>query len=165
MSKKTIWFDLENSPHVLIFRNIFQELKIRGIDLLITARDFAQTYDLLNFWNIDYYPIGMYAGKNKINKIFALLKRANRLKKFIEQNRFARIAVSHGSRSQVLAAQYLKLNSITLLDYEYTENFIFKYFSDYILVPVYIPNNRLISAGFNIKKIIKYNGFKEELFK
>ncbi len=51
-----------------------------------------------------------------------------------------------------------------MFDYEYTESKIFNLLSDYLLTPIFIPNERLKEAGFNLKKIIKYNGFKEEIY-
>ena len=42
-----IWIDLTNSPHVLVMRPVIEELRARGDEVLITARDFAQTLGLL----------------------------------------------------------------------------------------------------------------------
>ena len=41
-----VWVDLTNSPHVLVMRPIVRALEQRGAEVLITARDFAQTLDL-----------------------------------------------------------------------------------------------------------------------
>jgi predicted glycosyltransferase len=56
------------------------------------------------------------------------------------------------------------IKSVIMFDYEYTEHIIFNTFSSFLLCPKYIPDTRLKEAGFNLKKIIKYNGFKEELY-
>ena len=39
---KTIWFDLDNLPHVSLFRPVFEELEKRNVDYIVTARDFDQ---------------------------------------------------------------------------------------------------------------------------
>ena len=44
-SKKLIWIDFDNSPHVLFFDPIIIKLKEKGVETLITARDFAQVID------------------------------------------------------------------------------------------------------------------------
>jgi hypothetical protein len=163
MSKKNIWFDLDNSPHVPLFRPVFNELKNREIEFKITARNFAQTQDLLNFWNINYIAVGSHGGKNKLKKIFNLFHRAYQLKKALSKYQ-VNLAVSHGSRSQLITAKWMGIPSVIMLDYEYTESKIFNYLSTYLLIPKYIPAERLIKAGFNLKKIIRYNGFKEELY-
>jgi len=160
---KYIWFDLDNSPHVPLFRPVFNELQNRQVEFKITARNFAQTQDLLNFWNINYIAVGSHGGKNKLKKIFNLFHRAYQLKKALSKYQ-VNLAVSHGSRSQLITAKWMDIPSVIMLDYEYTESKIFNYLSTYLLIPKYIPDERLIKAGFNLKKIIRYNGFKEELY-
>lgn len=157
------WFDLDNTPHVPLFTPVFKELKKQKIDYIITARDFAQTKELLNLNNINHFLIGKHAGKNKINKIINLFFRAHQLSKTIK-NRKIDLAISHGSRTQLIAAKKNNIKSLLMLDYEYTESKIFNLLADKILVPIYIPDNRLKNAGFNLNKIIRYNGFKEELY-
>ncbi len=163
MSKKKIWFDLDNSPHVPLFRPIFTELEKRNVNHITTARNFAQTNDLLNFWKIKYISIGTHGGKNKIKKVFNLFHRAIQLRKVLNNFQVS-LAVSHGSRSQLITAKLMSIPSVLMLDYEYTEAKIFNYLSTYLLIPKYIPDKRLLDAGFNLKKIIRYNGFKEELY-
>lgn len=158
-----IWFDLDNSPHVPLFNPVFKELKNRNKGFYVTARDFAQTKELLNFFQIEYELVGKHAGKNKINKIINLLTRASALKKLVKYKAI-KLAVSHGSRTQLLAAKQLGIKSLLMLDYEYTESKIFNTLATKLLMPVYIPDKRLEEAGFNLKKIIRYNGFKEELY-
>ena len=158
-----IWFDLDNSPHVPLFRPVMQELINRNMKYLVTSREFAQTEELLKLWNIPHKLIGKHAGKNKINKVINLYSRSSQLLKYLrEVNNI--LAVSHGSRTQVIAAYRKGINSIVMLDYEYTENKIFNYFSSSLLMPIYIPEQRLLSAGFNLSKVIRYKGFKEELY-
>ena len=42
-----IWVDLTNSPHVLVMRPVIANLRERGHEVEVTARDFAQTLELL----------------------------------------------------------------------------------------------------------------------
>jgi predicted glycosyltransferase len=41
-----VWADLTNSPHVLVLRPVIRALERAGADVLVTARDFAQTLEL-----------------------------------------------------------------------------------------------------------------------
>jgi len=44
---KKIWVDLDNSPHVPLFRPIIEELRRRNYEVLVTARDAYQVRELL----------------------------------------------------------------------------------------------------------------------
>ena len=158
-----IWFDLDNSPHVPLFKPILKELDNNDIKYLVTSREFAQTEKLLQFWNIKHQMIGKHGGKNKVKKIVNLFFRSHQLKKFIKDRKIS-LGVSHGSRTRLITCKYLGIKSLLMLDYEYTESKIFNYLSSTLLIPKYIPDARLKAAGFNLKKIIRYNGFKEELY-
>ncbi|MBZ0201828.1 MAG: DUF354 domain-containing protein [Ignavibacteria bacterium] len=158
-----IWFDLDNSPHVPLFIPILNELKKRNEEFEVSARDFAQTLGLLELWNVQHTTIGTHGGKSKAGKVFNLLKRSQELKKFAAGNNFT-LAVSHGSRTQLVAAAGLKIPSLLMLDYEYTETRIFNRYANYLLIPKFIPDERLRSVGLDLKKVIRYNGFKEELY-
>ncbi len=158
-----IWIDLDNSPHVPLFAPIIRELNKRGIKTLVTARDFAQTEDLLDVYGINAYVIGFHGGKNTISKIINLFCRAIQLYKFVRKYP-VELAISHGSRTQLVATKFLGVPSILMIDYEYTETRLFNYLSTYIFIPKYIPDSRLVSVGIKLRKIIRYNGFKEELY-
>ncbi len=47
-----IWVDLDNSPHVPFFRPIIDELRARGYEVVITARDAYQVRELLQFYKV-----------------------------------------------------------------------------------------------------------------
>jgi len=158
-----IWFDLDNSPHIPVFRPIFKELTKRNEDYYVTARDFAQTKELLQLWAIDGKVVGKHGGKHRINKLINLLHRGLQLKLAL-RNKDISLAVSHGSRTQLITSFLSNINAVWLLDYEYTEVTLANKIATYILMPAYIPSERLQSAGFNMKKVIKYQGFKEELY-
>jgi predicted glycosyltransferase len=57
-----VWIDLTNSPHVLVMRPVIDVLRARGDDVLVTARDFAQTLGLLERFRIDHTAIGHHRG-------------------------------------------------------------------------------------------------------
>lgn len=158
-----IWFDLDNSPHVPLFRPIFNELSKRNLQYFITAREYAQTVDLLKLWNIEFELVGKHGGKSKFKKVTNLFHRAYQLGKCI-LGKDIKLAVSHGSRSQLVTAKTKGINSLVMMDYEYTERRIFNLLSTNLLIPKIIPDERLRLAGINLKKVIRYNGFKEELY-
>lgn len=157
------WFDLDNSPHVPLFRPIFAELQKRNTAYFITARDFAQTKDLLALWNIPHALLGKHGGKSKLCKIVNLFQRALALRRIVH-GKPINLAISHGSRTQLVAAKRLGIPAVLMLDYEYTEARIFNTLATYLLMPAYIPDRRLSQAGFNLQKVVRYTGFKEEIY-
>jgi len=161
--KELLWIDLDNAPHVPLFRPIFSELNRKNYEHIVTSRDFTQTTQLLKLWQIEHIPVGSHAGKNKIKKVLNLFQRASQLKRIIKSKN-VKTAISHGSRSQLLAAKQMAIKSILMLDYEFTETKIINCLSTHILIPSLIPDKRLSSAGINLNKVIRYNGFKEELY-
>ncbi len=160
---KKIWIDLDNSPHVPLFRPIIKELENRGHRVITTARDYAQTKKLLDYWNLDYKLIGEHGGKNRIKKLFNLFKRTSQLINYIN-NFNVDLALSHGSRTQLTASKLLRIPSLVMMDYEHTEHFIFNNLSNWLLWPIYVPDSRLQDSGIKTEKVLRYKGFKEELY-
>ena len=158
-----LWFDLDNSPHVPLFRPVLAELKRREVPCHVTARDFAQTRDLLALWNIPHTLIGKHAGASTVKKLVNLVARSTQLMRHIRPLH-PKLCISHGSRTQVLAAWRMRVPSVVMLDYEYTEARIFNTLSTRMLMPSMIPSDRLKGAGFNLRKVVRYDAFKEELY-
>ncbi len=158
-----IWIDLDHTPHVPLFRPVIEEMHRRGIETIVTARDFVQTIALLKMWGIPHEQIGRHGGKNKICKVLNLFERSGQLIARLRKENID-LAVSHGSRTQALAARLMRIPSVIMTDYEYTEIRIVNALATYILVPRYIPSERLENCGFNMAKLKKYPGFKEELY-
>jgi len=165
--KKAIWIDLDNSPHVPLFAPLVKFYRDSGVTVVLTARNHAQTIELLENAGFSgtFEVIGKHYGKNKFNKIRGLLVRAKQLASYIKTRRTnIKVAVSHGSRSMVLAARWLKIPVLTMYDYEFTETAIFNRFSDKVLIPDQIPDQTLDEIKLSVAKRIKYQGLKEELY-
>jgi predicted glycosyltransferase len=164
--KKAIWIDVDNSPHVPLFAPLIKSYRAAGVEVILTARNHAQTIELLENAGFGgtFEIIGKHYGKNKFNKIRGLLVRARQLVSYIKNHKNIKVAVSHGSRSMVLAARWLKIPVLTMYDYEFTETAIFNGFSDKVLVPDQIPDKTLDEINLSVSKRVKYQGLKEELY-
>jgi uncharacterized protein len=168
--KKAVWIDVDNSPHVPLFAPLIKFYRDSGVTVVLTARDHAQTIDLLENAGFSgtFEIIGKHYGKNKFNKIRGLLIRAKQListiKKIQKSGTEIKVAVSHGSRSMVLAARWLKIPVLTMYDYEFTETAIFNRLSDKVLIPGKIPDATLDAINLPTEKRVKYQGLKEELY-
>lgn len=168
--KKAVWIDVDNSPHVPLFAPIISDYRGRGIEVILTARNHAQTIELLEKANFGgtFQVVGRHYGKSKINKIAGLLVRAKQLISYIKIRQQTglkiKVAVSHGSRSIILAARWLNVPIVTMYDYEFTETTIFNRFSDEVLIPDQIPDAVLDEINLPSAKRVKYSGYKEELY-
>src|SRR5712692_10525396 len=99
-NKKIVWIDLDNSPHVPFFLPIIGELKSRGIELVLTARDAYQVGDLIEYFNLSCKVIGRHYGKNRLLKVVGNCLRAAELLP-IAVAQHLDLAIAHGSRAQV----------------------------------------------------------------
>jgi hypothetical protein len=155
--KKKIWIDLDNSPHVPFFKPILEDLHKRGYDTLLTARDCFQVCGLADLMHLQYKKIGRHYGKNKLLKVAGLLIRSFQLMSTV-LNEKPDIAVSHGSRSQVLIASLLNIPTVVIADYEYTQT-VAK--PTYVIVPEMISDSSV--KGYS-SAFFKYPGIKEDVY-
>ena len=158
-----LWIDLDNSPHVPLFAPIIGHLRERGWKIAITARDFAQTLDLVEQYRLDAMPVGAHAGRSKLKKVMNLPVRGIQLLAAVRDFR-PEIALSHGSRTQAIASRMLGIPQIVMFDYEWTEMHILKRFATHLVCPRAITGERLQEAGIPLGKVAWYSGFKEEIY-
>jgi predicted glycosyltransferase len=158
-----LWIDIDNAPHVLVLHPLIRELEARGHRTEITARDFGQTFSLLELHGLKYQAIGRHAGSNKLKKGIELLRRSFALLRYARSHHFG-LALCHGSRGLVLPTQLLGIPLVVLLDYEYTFNYPFRQWACRILMPEVIPDEELKQLGFDLSRLVKYPGLKEELY-
>ena len=60
--------DINHPAHVHFFRNLIQELRHNGINVVITASDKDIAFDLLSLYNLPYINLGSY-GRNLLIKL------------------------------------------------------------------------------------------------
>src|SRR5579859_4557897 len=162
--KPLIWIDLDHSPHVLFFAPIIRELEKAGAPVLITVRDYAQTAELAVQHGLKATVIGKHSGSaSSVRKLTNLYSRAWQLRAFA-QDKGIDLAISHGSRTMVLAAKSLGIPVITCYDYEHISSRFFHWFSEKICVPQVIPAEFWKQQGVDTAQLIQYSGLKEELY-
>lgn len=157
--KKTIWIDLDNSPHVPFFAPIIDEISRRGYRVILTARDSYQVCELLRLHNISCRVIGSHWGKSRILKVIGTCARALQLLPLILKEK-PDLAVSHGSRAQFLTSVALGIPNVAILDYEFTAGFG-PMNPDWIIMPDLIPD---AASGIDSNRITKYPGLKEDVY-
>ncbi|WP_243373450.1 DUF354 domain-containing protein [Geotalea sp. SG265] len=157
-TRKKIWIDLDNSPHVPFFRPIIKELERKGYGVVVTARDCFQVCGLADLLKVPYRRIGRHYGKNKLIKVLGLAVRAIQLGPTAIREK-PHLALSHGSRSQLLVANMLGIPSALIFDYEHAKRLPFVH-PDAVIVPEVIPEHSLRKHSY----VGKYPGIKEDVY-
>jgi predicted glycosyltransferase len=154
-----IWIDLDNSPHVPFFAPIIAELRDRGYQVLLTGRDCSQTRELIGLFGLECRIIGRHVGKNRLLKLAGLLARASQLAPTAIRERPI-LAVSHGSRSQLLAASALRIPAMFIGDYEFSTTSAGVH-PRWFVCPEVIPASSVTTNG---TQVLKYPGIKEDVY-
>ena len=157
VKKKKIWIDLDNSPHVPFFKPIIDMLLANGHEVILTARDCFQVCGLADLMGMKYERIGHHYGKSIPMKVLGLVVRSLQLLPTVLREK-PDIAVSHGSRSQVLTSRLCNVPTVVIGDYEYTQTVVKPTF---IIVPEMIPDESV--KGYQ-KSFYKYKGIKEDVY-
>jgi predicted glycosyltransferase len=160
-----VWVDLTNSPHVLVLRPVIRALERRGADVLVTARDFAQTLELCERHGIAAEPIGRHRGGRLAAKGLGLLSRSAALTRWARGRRID-VALGHGSNDVTVAAALLRIPSATAFDYEWAkvQHTVNCRLARAVVVPEAIPPERLRPYGATPAKLHRYPGLKEEYY-
>lgn len=153
---KKIWIDLDNSPHVPFFVPIIEELERRGYSVIITARDCFQVCELANLYAVPYKAIGRHYGKSTFMKLAGLGTRTLQLMPTALSEK-PDVALSHGSRSQLLLSAMLRIPSIVICDYEFVRGLRG-------VRPACMIFPEVISVETGKIRTLKYPGIKEDVY-
>jgi predicted glycosyltransferase len=159
-----VWFDLTNSPHVLVLRPLIEALQADGAEVAVTARDFAQTVALCERFGIDCEVIGRHRGARLGAKAIGLADRSLALARFARGRGFD-LAIGHGSNDVTVAAFALRIPRSTMFDYEWAtvQHTVNCRLGNAVVVPDAIPPERLDRYGAR-GKLQRYAGLKEEYY-
>jgi predicted glycosyltransferase len=159
-----IWIDLANSPHVPFFRALANEFIRRDLEIVVTARVFAETVALAEAAGFAPEIIGGHGGGKLHGKAGNLIQRGLALARWA-RGRDIDLAVSHNSYSQILAARALSLPAVTLMDYEHQPaNHLAFRLASRVVVPSGFPEESLARMGASAGKVRRYHGIKEDVY-
>jgi hypothetical protein len=155
------WVDIDNAPHVQLFRPIISRLRELGAEVEVTSRNRTFVGDLLDAASIKHTVIGQGQPSGFGAKAAALASRTLALTRFAAGKRFD-VAVGHGSRALPPAARLSGVPNLTMFDYEHVSTWLFRRFCDRILVPraVVDGTSRPLPSG----PWRAFDGFKEEIY-
>jgi uncharacterized protein len=160
-----VWIDITAPAHVLVFRPLIGILRERGAEVEVTAREYAQTVDLLELHGIEAEVIDRHGGRSAIGKLRTMVTRIAALRRWAKGRRFD-VALAHGSHHLTLVARARGIPSGTTFDYEFAtlQHQLGCRAANRVLVPEAIPPERLRRYGVKPPKLARYEGLKEEYY-
>jgi predicted glycosyltransferase len=153
------------SAHVLVFRPLIRLLRERGDEVEITARDYAQTLQLLELHELEATIVGRHGGRSRLGKARSLVSRLRALRRWARPREFD-VALAHGSHELTMSARRLGIPSATTHDYEFAtlQHHLGMRAATKVVVPESIPAERLARFGVRPPKLVRYAGLKEEYY-
>jgi hypothetical protein len=161
-----VWIDITAPAHVLVFRPLVDIMRGRGDEVGITARDYAQTVELLALHGLEPDEvIGRHAGRSRLQKARQMTHRLGALRKWARGRDFD-VALAHGSHELTISARRLGIPSSTTFDYEFAtlQHQLGCRAATRVVVPDAIPPERLQPYGVRPPKLVQYPGLKEEYY-
>ncbi|MEA2404602.1 MAG: uncharacterized protein QOE08_1249, partial [Thermoleophilaceae bacterium] len=136
-----------------------------GHEVEVTARDFAQTLELLDRYGMEHTAVGRHRGGKLGSKAIGLASRSTALLRWARRRPRFDIAMGHGSNDVSVAAWLLRVPSATAFDYEWAtvQHNVNCRLARAVVVPDAIPPERLYRYGAR-GKLRRYAGLKEEYY-
>jgi len=150
---------------VLVMRPLIERMRAADHEVHVTARDFAQTLQLLDRYRMDHTAIGRHRGGKLGDKGVGLIQRSLALTRWARKRKFD-VAMGHGSNDVTVAAKLLGIPSSTAFDYEFAkvQHSVNCRLANAVVVPEVIPPERLYPYGATDKTLRRYVGLKEEYY-
>jgi predicted glycosyltransferase len=156
-----VWFDFENTPHVLFLEPILRELERGGWTVVSTAKPQSQTLELARRRGIPVEVVGGGNLKGRFRKIVFGLGRAAQLAAWAVRRGRPLLLVS-SSRSANVAARWLGIPSVGILDYEHAEYRPFALACDPLFLPDILCSAKLPGPVWEVADF--FEGLKENLY-
>jgi hypothetical protein len=155
-----LWIDFTNPPHVNLYKSFLNDFEKNNLTFFSTSREFVETEGLLKKYAIDFNSFGKHGGSYKLSKLFQLLKRD-----FILYWNVPNYRYSISSSFEAAQVSWLRRRkSIFFDDNEIAPNWLYGKFCSHVLIPNCINPVLFEKSGISLKKIIPYNGFKENIY-
>jgi uncharacterized protein len=160
-----VWVDFTASAHPLVFRPLVQRLQAQGHEVEITAREYAQTLQLIESHGMTATVIGHHGGRSAAGKARQMRARLKALRAWARPRDFD-LALAHGSHELTMTAHRLGIPSSTTFDYEWAwlQHQLGCRAATRVVVPESIPPERLKTYGAVPPKLQQYPGLKEEYY-
>jgi uncharacterized protein len=156
-----IWIDVENPPQVQYLAPLQAGFESAGADVVLTARDYGETFDLLRARGTPFRPVGASYGRRRWQKALGMLGRVRALRSSLKPDRPD--AVVHAGRAAALAARTLGAASFAINDYEFSDMKADRFAGSYVFFPDAIEADSFRRQGFAADRLLPFSGLKEDL--
>ncbi|MBD3350004.1 MAG: DUF354 domain-containing protein [Candidatus Lokiarchaeota archaeon] len=162
LNGKRIWIDIEEPKTGIMFNYLFKMFKDAGAELLITARDFDSTFQVMDDLGVDYKKVGKHGGATIEGKLKAYIDRLKALYPVVvgfKPDFFVTFSSVEGPR----ISYGLQIPSIGFNDEPRNVpvcKLIFPYL-DEIITPSCIPQQLYEDLYADPERLIRYNGIDE----
>lgn len=158
-----IWIDLANSPHVTFMKPFVDRFLKDSVPLIVTARDYGNTIELLDKERWPYTEVGGHGGKRMAGKVAAFGERLWLLRKTL-RHQSPKVAFSQSSFYSPLVASTLRIPFLYTNDNEYARgNLAARISGGIAMYPVALrnsPDARRFLGG----NALFYEGIKEGIY-
>lgn len=158
-----IWYDITNTPQVhfvLALKNALNDISKH--ESIITTREFSETTHLLKQKTSEpFIVIGSHKGKSKAKKLGGVFTRftgtLNKVHGFD-------VSISCGSESAVWSSFIKGKKSVTFGDNDLAKQWTYGLFVSKAFFPDAIDESILLRQGISKHRLVRYHGFKEDLY-
>ena len=158
-----VWVDVDNPPQARYLLPLARRFERAGHSLLLTARDYGDTFAILDSERAAYEPVGASFGKGARRKLVGLARRTRQLISFLERQPGRPEAVVTASRSAAIAARRLGVPSFVIIDYEHVDLRVYRLSRSHIVFPSVIDARLLERKGIRAERLMPFAGLKEDI--
>jgi len=161
-TKKRIWIDIEEPKTGIMFKSLIERLNQHKYEILLTARDYDSTFQILDEFGFRYFKVGHHGGEKLEDKLKSYIERLGDLFKYVikfNPDYFITFSSVEGAR----ISYGLNIPSIGYND-EPRNIPVCKLilpFLDKIIVPQCVPREWYLKLHADPEKLISYNGIDE----
>ncbi len=162
LSGKKIWIDIEEPKTGIMFKSLLEKFRNDGTEILVTARDYDSTFQILDDLEVIYEKVGKHGGatldkklKSYINRLVELYPKVVNFKPdyFITFSSVEGVRISYGLNIPSIGFNDEPRNvPVCKLIFPYLDN---------IITPTCVPEQLYINLHANPNKLIRYNGIDE----
>ena len=158
-----LWIDIDNPPQVQYLLPFAAAAGARGIDVVLTARDYGETASLLRAHGTKVRVVGRRLGRGTLRKGAGSVIRASRLCLYLAAPSRRPDVLLCASRSSALAARALCIPSFVLADYEHASVGVYRLTGSTFLHPETVETATWLRRGLRPEQLRPFRGLKEDI--
>jgi uncharacterized protein len=157
-----VWIDVDNPPQVQYLVPFADSFRAAGADVVLTARDYGETLELLRGRRVDACTVGRRFGRSAVRKRLGTLLRAGGLATRLLLGGRPDLLLC-ASRSGAIAAAVLRIPSFVLADYEHASVGVYRLTGSVFLHPESVDTSTWLARGLRPDRLVPFRGIKEDI--